>query len=171
MRLGERVGSPRRGFTLVELMIVVTIVGILAVIGVASLRKYVFSSKSVEAASMIRSIAAAQEQWRAETQSYFDVSGSLDSWYPNSSPDSRKFAWDFPGGNDYANWQLLRPVAPGPVQFGYAVKAGLPGTPLPALETTQQPGWLPPNEPWYVIQAASDRDEDGVEGVLRGGEL
>src|SRR5687767_8216621 len=87
-----------RGFTLVELMIVVVIVCVLAVIGIYGVRKYVFSSKTGEAVQMIGSIKAAQEAFKDETFAYLDVTGSLTAYYPNNTnPGQKKIAWGGPG--------------------------------------------------------------------------
>jgi type IV pilus assembly protein PilA len=152
----------RRGFTLVELMAVVIIVSILALVGTVLLRKYVFSSKGVEALSMIESIRAAEERWRSETQSYLDVSDTMDSWYPMANPGTTKYGWG--GGSDAQakRWQLLNPTVAGPVQFGYAVKAGAPFAVLPALDVKNPPTWPAVNQPWYLIQAKGDTNGDGV---------
>lgn len=151
-----------RGFTLVELMVVVVIVSVLAIIGVMLFRKYVSSSKSVEAISMIQSIRAAEERWRSENQNYLDVSTSMTSWYPMDTPGQKIYAWDQPSGNDYQKWQMLAPTVAGPVQFGYAVKAGPPFTTPPKLDITNPPSWSQMDQPWYVIMAEADADGDGV---------
>ena len=150
------------GFTLAELMAVVTIVGVLAVIGVASVRKHIFTSRGVEAAGVIQSIRAAQERWFAETRSYLNVSTNMTSYYPMGTPGVQKYAWEQPTGNDYANWRLLNPTISGPVQFGYTTRAGAPGVTPPALDITGAPVWTVPVEPWYVIQATGDTNGDSV---------
>jgi prepilin-type N-terminal cleavage/methylation domain-containing protein len=156
-----------RGFSLVELMVVVTIVGVLAMVGISLLRKHVFASRSTEAFAMIQSIRAAEERWRSENQSYLDVSTTIASFYPMSTPGRNRYAWEQSGGSDFARWRLLNPTVSGPVQFGYAVKAGPPGsTDLPALSIATPPVWPVPTEPWYVIQAVADTDEDGVRAVF-----
>ncbi len=151
-----------RGFTLVELMVVVMIVSILAIIGVMLFRKYVSSSKSVEALSMIQSIRAAEERWRSENQTYLDVSTSMTSWYPMKTPGKMLYGWDQSSGNDYQKWRLLGPTVAGPVQFGYVVKAGPPFTTPPKLDITDPPVWPQMQQPWYVIMAKADADGDGV---------
>jgi prepilin-type N-terminal cleavage/methylation domain-containing protein len=162
----HRVGRANRwnsGFTLVELMVVVAIVGILATVGVTLFRKYIFSSKTVEAVSVIQAIRAAQERHRAETQTYFDVSPDR-IWYPNTEPGKTVREWRQPAHAEYSSWQRLNVAYTQPVQFGYICNAGLPGTPHAALVTeNKDPGWpAVAIEPWYVIQARADADGDGV---------
>ncbi|HMJ15714.1 MAG TPA: prepilin-type N-terminal cleavage/methylation domain-containing protein, partial [Polyangiaceae bacterium] len=141
------------GFTLVELLAVVTIVGVLAVVGVTLVRKHIFSSRTVEASAMMQSIRAAQERWFAETRTYFDVSTDLNSYYPMATPGETKYAWEQPAGNDYTNWRLLNPSVSGPVQFGYVTKSGAPGVDPPSLTITNSPTLPTPVQSWYVIQA------------------
>ena len=160
----RRVRRGQAGFTLVELLAVVVIVGILAAVGITLLRQFVFSSKTTEVVAMVQSIRAAQERWRAENHSYFDVSPTTESWYPMANPGKTKYHWDQAGHTDYARWRLLAPTAPGPVQAGYAVKAGPPLTQIPAPSTASKPNFptaANQTEPWYLIQAKADTDGDG----------
>ena len=50
-----------RGFSLVEMMVVVAITAILAMIGITLFRKYIGSSKGTEAMAVIQAIRAAEE--------------------------------------------------------------------------------------------------------------
>lgn len=156
----------RRGFTLVELMAVVVIVSILATAGVMIMRKHVFGSKAVEALAMIQSIRAAQERWRSENQSYLDVSGTIDNWYPMANPGRQYVGWGASDGSPMQNrWKLLNVTSPGKVQFGYATTAGTAFTPVTPLTMANPPTWPTANGPWYVIQAKGDADGDGVAAM------
>ncbi|MCK6532900.1 MAG: prepilin-type N-terminal cleavage/methylation domain-containing protein [Polyangiaceae bacterium] len=164
--MSRRTNFGRRGFTLVELMVVVVLVGVLATLGVVMFRQWVFNTRSVEAFGMVQSVRVAQERWRSENGTYLNVSTDMTSWYPTATPGKRLYAWDYPAGNDYARWRLLSPTVSGPVQFGYVTMAGAPFSALPAVATAQQPGWPAANTitvPWYVIQAMGDTDADGVK--------
>lgn len=160
------------GFTLVELMVIVLIVGILAMLGTYSVRKYIVSSKTSEATGMIATIKAAQEQYKEETFQYLNVTGTLDTYYPtNPKPGRVKVQW---GGGAVANWQVLGVSAPNPVLFVYSSVAGAAGSTPPAPGGAASDitigNWpaTPINAPWYVVKAVADFDGDGRNTVFVG---
>ena len=59
-----------RGFTLIELMIAVAIVGILAAIAIPSYFEYIEKGKRAEAQGALVTFANAMEQWRLQNGSY-----------------------------------------------------------------------------------------------------
>ena len=78
----------QRGFTLIELMIVVAIIGILATIAYPSYLAFVEKSRRGDAIASLADIRIAQEKWRANNTTYaassalpgFD-SSSKDGYY------------------------------------------------------------------------------------------
>ncbi len=158
-----------RGFSLVELMAVVTIVGILATIGAVGYRKYMDSARSSEAVQMVGGIKAAQEAYRSDTLSYLSASTDLNCLYPlATTPANLKVAWgSLTSGCNPNNWRMLNVVGAGAVYFRYATVAGNAGAiPVPISAgvaptlAAQNFGTSP--EPWYIVQARGDLDDDGT---------
>ncbi len=167
--MGKGLSKPfERGFTLIEVLTVVVIVGVLATLAVYGVRKYVFASKSSEAMTMITSIKANQEAYKDETFAYLNVSqGDLTRLYPSMSPGRFKTAWRNSGHPDFARWQQLGVDASGPVAFGYAVAAGAANTAAATINTERALNYpTTPAEPWYVVVARADHTGDGVRSLI-----
>jgi type IV pilus assembly protein PilA len=160
----------RRGFTLVELLAAVAIIGIVAALAMVGYRKYINAAAASEAKAVMQGIRGAEENYKAEMLVYLQCSGALNDYYPRTEAalNSKKAAWRNPGdAAHFACFQQLNVATNGAVTYGYAVMAGLP----PAISAApvgfaSPPVWPAVTEPWYVIQAAGDRDEDGIRALF-----
>ncbi len=165
-----RTRARRRGFTLIELMIVVVIVAVLATLAVVGYRKMILASHVTEATGMVQNIRVAQEEYFSETRQYANISSSLSTWYPQGSPSYSLGVTGWGGacgGACAANmdWSMLPVHVDGPVMFGYATVAGPPGqAPVPASvvvngKTVVFPGT--PQTDWFIVAATCDLDGNG----------
>jgi prepilin-type N-terminal cleavage/methylation domain-containing protein len=73
--------KPRRGFTLVELAVVVVIIGVLAAFGVPRFLQSVERSKASEAFGYLAALRSAQERYQAREGTYADDLDKLDIDY------------------------------------------------------------------------------------------
>jgi type IV pilus assembly protein PilA len=160
MRLRRRSCPRSGGFTLVEVLIVIAIIGVMAALAIAGYRRYVHAAQGSEARAVIGMIRSGEEAYRAETLQYLGCQTTFanGSYWPNTSPDDTRWAWERSSDTAYKTcWAYLN-VHPGaPVRYGYAVVAGNNGAvpPNPDNDFVHPPAMTgaPQTNPWYVVGA------------------
>jgi type IV pilus assembly protein PilA len=161
-----RRSARRRGFTLIELMMVVAILGILAVVAIPKYISYVYKSKTSEAVGFLSEIKAHQESYRADFGQYCGVSTSETDWYPSNNPGTQPQTWD-PTSATGLKWAQLGAQPPGnKVLFSYVSVQGPPGA-------GNVPSWGNPvglgytgADFWFVSRALGDLDNDNINVIF-----
>ncbi len=113
-KLVKNIKNNQKGFTLIELMIVVAIIGILAAIAIPNFLQFQLKSKTAEAKSNLGAIRTAEEAFFAERDRY----KAETAWRPSDTPTKTKQAWgDTPDGFDSIGF-----APTGPVYYVYSIE-------------------------------------------------
>jgi type IV pilus assembly protein PilA len=90
----------QEGFTLIELMIVVAIIGILAAIAIPNFLQYQMKSRQSEAKTNLMAIKTSEVSWQGERGCYLPVNAAPDASKITVAPGTKTtpVAWNTPGG-------------------------------------------------------------------------
>lgn len=152
------------GFTLIELMIVVAIIGILAAIAIPNFLQYQLKAKTAEAKTNMGAIKTSQEAFAAENDQYICAATR-----PAGNATASKTAW---GAVAASGFTLIGFQPAGDVYYRYGVAAAQPAAAaLTASGANGTVGGNTANDPVPVagtaeifINAMSDLDGDAAAG-------
>jgi prepilin-type N-terminal cleavage/methylation domain-containing protein len=174
-----------RGFTLIELMIVVVIIGVLATIAGTAYRRYMDSGRSSEAMAVLGEIRAKEEAYRAEFNAY--AGWSAGSELPSKSLPAVDNTTCATGGSKEPCYKTipaapLSAASPWPVwgglgispgksqlQCGYIVNSGSGTVASPQTVTGTLGSQIigsSQTTPWWYAIAMCDNDGDGSSSSI-----
>jgi prepilin-type N-terminal cleavage/methylation domain-containing protein len=142
------------GFTLIELMVVVAIIGILSSIAIPNFRNMQLRARMAERATMLRALQTAVDDYYNTNGRYPDDLGSGNSqlylyWNPTPTPLSTRQKWRYSVYGPWEHWDQLSLAVEGNVYYVYW---GF--------------GYASPGFRYHYLYAYGDLDGDGTQDQL-----
>jgi len=160
MRAVTRWSGSRRasqgGFTLIELMIVVVIVGILAALAIPAFSNYVQRGRMAESFSFLGEIRQREEAYRAEFGEYVTA-----PYHPAGAPFMGGAAAGWESAAVPLAWRQLGATPDGATRFIYETRASTPG-----MDPVTCPAGLGATDFSFCAHAQVDLDSDGTPAWL-----
>ncbi len=166
------VGMRQKGFTLIELMIVVTIIGVLAMIAGTAYRKYTAKARASEVYAVFAEFRSKEEAYRTEFSTYCNTAATCGTtaneatFFPAlvavGEPRSKSIATGAPAG-----WTQLG-ISPGKnaLYCGYVAVAGQAGVAGFAPAGVRGKQWFnnvaPATVWWYLVGTCNTDGQPAV---------
>ena len=141
------------GFTIIELMIVVAIIGIVSLIAVPNFMQYQAKSRRSEAYANIAGIVRAQKSYQAEIDGFYEALPQMPDWDLYGGLGTGKMPWD---GASEAVFSELGWTPEGRVFYGYGINTGT------AYACDAACGDNPATSRCFTASAQGDVDGDGL---------
>ncbi len=120
MKIIKRPPRAHRGFTLIEVLVVVVILGILAAIIVPNIMDKPAAAKITKAKADIRAIESAMNMYKLDNHVYPSTDEGIEALVPDYLPRIPKDPWDQP-------YQYLNPGTHGAIDIYTLGRDGQPG--------------------------------------------
>jgi len=133
MNMDQARVTTSRGFTLIEVMVTVVILGVLTAIAVPAYRNYISTSRNTEGWNNLAAIKLAQEEYFLENNAYFPPGDAT----VQTTDNSLDAYWTAAEGNDR--------------NFDYAVTTSNGATGYTATATGRGAGYKVPNSVTFSV--------------------
>ncbi|HEY2510384.1 MAG TPA: prepilin-type N-terminal cleavage/methylation domain-containing protein [Polyangiaceae bacterium] len=171
--------SASRGFTLVELMVTVAIVGILSVAAYAGYHKFVVSSRLTEAENILAGLKMREQGYLAEKGKYLNLSIGLAAngnnsgyLYPHctagATPGAFSVAWGgaCPASCCAHDFSTLHIESSAPTFYGFSSVADTSSMPTVNINGAAVTWPTNPLNSWFVATAVGDSDGNKVYSTV-----
>lgn len=157
------------GFTLMELMIVVAIVGILASLAIFMFTRHIAKAKASEVPAVFGELKLREQQYHLENEEYLSTGANDDDYFPTTTPPGKSPQSFAPLSAELTSLKM----SPDKAEY-YCVYVAIAGAGGDDTNVGPKAGGAPfnlggalalPATNWFYLMAECDFDGDGTSAV------